>query len=124
MALPPVAWLNCDGLTEMAGLVLGALLASVTLVAVMVKLPLALKVTLNDFVPATRAAFAGRVAVESVEVIFTVSVTVLTRFQLASTAVTVTAKKVPEIWLVGVPVLPEALPGAAVSPGTSNCNFV
>src|SRR6185436_19922423 len=27
-------------------------------------------------------------------------------------------------WAVGVPVLPEALPGAAVSPGTNSCNLL
>src|SRR6266446_4391928 len=37
-----------------------------------------------------------------------------------SVAVTVL---VPEGWAAGVPLLPVALPGAAVSPGTSTCNF-
>ena len=36
---------------------------------------------------------------------------------------TVTVKAVPAVWAVGVPVLPLALPGAAVSPGSNNCNF-
>ena len=36
----------------------------------------------------------------------------------------VTLKAVPAAWEIGVPVLPVAVPGAAVSPGTNNCNFV
>src|SRR5436305_8074664 len=47
----------------------------------------------------------------------------LTRFQLASTALTVALNAAPAAWAVGVPVLPVAVPGAAVSPGTSNCSF-
>src|SRR5439155_16590186 len=47
----------------------------------------------------------------------------LTRFQLASTALTVALKARPDVRAVAVPVLPVAVPGAAVSPGTSNCNF-
>src|SRR5439155_1100185 len=39
------------------------------------------------------------------------------------TALTVTLKAVPAAWAMGVPVLPVAVPGAAVSPGTNNCNF-
>ena len=52
-----------------------------------------------------------------------VSVTVLTKFQSASTALTVTVKAVPAVWAVGVPVLPVAVPGAAVSPGTRICSL-
>src|SRR5439155_1414581 len=47
----------------------------------------------------------------------------LTRFQAASTERMVTLNAVPAAWAEGVPVLPVALPGAAVSPGTSNCNL-
>src|SRR5260370_1316259 len=53
----------------------------------------------------------------------TVSVTVLTRFQLEATALTVTLKPVKALWAVGVPVLPLAVPGAAVSPGSRICNL-
>src|SRR5437899_8849278 len=53
----------------------------------------------------------------------TVCVIVFTRFQYASTDLTVTLKAVPAAWAVGVPLLPVAVPGAAVSPGTSNCSF-
>ena len=52
----------------------------------------------------------------------TVSV-LLTRFQFASTELMVTLNAVPAPCAVGDPVLPAAVPGAAVSPGTSNCNF-
>src|SRR6266567_2836168 len=114
MALPPVAWVNWGTLTVMAGLVLAVLDPSITSVAVMVKLPLVLKKNRDACVPAASAALAGKVAVESVEVIPTVSVTVFTRFQFASTALTVTLKDVQAVWAVGVPVLPLALPGEAV----------
>ena len=48
---------------------------------------------------------------------------VLMMFQLASTALAVTLKARPAISLFGVPVLPEGVPGAAVSPGSNNCNL-
>src|SRR5262249_391030 len=52
------------------------------------------------------------------------SLTVLTRFQLASTALTVTLKVVKAVSAAGVPDLPEALPGEADSPGTNNCSLL
>src|SRR2546422_2211311 len=95
MTMPPVACVICEELTVMAGLVFEVLLVSVTLVAVMVKLPLVPKVKLKDLVPATRAAFVGdEIPVESLDNILTVSVTVLIRFQLASTALTLMVKGV------------------------------
>src|SRR6266481_3518086 len=106
----------------MDGLVLGALFPSLISVAVTVALPAVFKVTLKVLVPETRAAFTGKLASESLEVIPTVWF-VLTTFQLASTALTVTLKAVPAVRAVGVPVLPVEVPGAAVSPGTSNCSF-
>src|SRR5438477_231520 len=108
----------------MAGLVLAVLAPSVMSLAVTVRLPAVFRVTLKFFVPATNAALAGNVAFTSLEVIPTVSVIVLTRFQLASTALTVTVKGVPAVWAVGVPVLPVPVPGAAVSPGARSCSFV
>ena len=48
----------------------------------------------------------------------------VTGFQLASTALTVTLKLLPAVWAVGVPVLPVAVPGAAVSPGIRIWSFV
>jgi len=52
--------------------------------------------------------------IASLEVTLAVSVTVLIKFQLASTALTVTLKEAPAVCAVGVPVLPVVLPGAAV----------
>ena len=123
IALPPVARVNCAGLTVMAGLVLAVLLPSLRSLAVMVKLPLVLKRTVTVCVPETRAVSIGSVAVASVEVMPTVSVTVFTRFQLPSTALTVTLTSTPANCALGVPVLPLAVPGAAVSPGTSSWSF-
>ena len=123
IALPPVAWVKRGGLTVMGVLVLAALLPSLRSVAVTVKLPLVLRVTVKPCVPAANAALAGKVAVASLEVIPTVSATVFTRFQLASTALTVTLKESKGYCTVGVPVLPLTLPGDAVSPGTSNCSL-
>jgi len=82
-----------------------------------------LSVTLKVLVPATRAAFAGRLALPSLEVIPTVCVE-LTTFQSGSTAFTVTVNAVPPCWLLGVPVFPLVAPAAAVSPGTRSCSFV
>src|SRR5262249_18576502 len=90
--------------------------------AVTVALPPVLSVTLKLFVPAERAAFAGNTAFGSLEVIAPVSF-VLIKFQFASTALTVTLKAVPAFCTVGVPLLPVAEPGAAVSPGANTCNF-
>src|SRR6266404_1932775 len=81
IALPPVAGFNCDGLTVIRGLVLAVLLVSVTFVAVIVNVPLALNVFVKLRVPATKAAFAGTVADASLERIRMVSVAVLIRFQ-------------------------------------------
>ena len=118
MALPPVACVNCAVLTVMAGLVLAVLLPSVRSLAMRVKLPLVLKKTWKFCVPDASAALAGRVAVESLAVIPTRSVTVFTRFQLASTALTVTVNPVKALCGAGAPLFPEAVPGAADSPGT------
>src|SRR5438132_4028516 len=82
-----------------------------------------LKVTLRATVPALRAVLAGRAGFGAEEVRPTVSLTVLTTFQFASTAFTVTLKAVPAVRALGVPVLPVTLPGEAVSPGASNCSI-
>src|SRR6266478_9535964 len=82
-----------------------------------------MNVTLKVCVPPLKAVLPGIVALPSVEVNPTVSLAVLTTFQFASTALTVTLKGVPAERDVGVPVLPLAVPGAAVSPGTNNCSF-
>src|SRR5438309_1628900 len=88
----------------------------------MVALPAVLSVTLKLFTPLTNTALAGNAAFRSLELRATVSL-VLTRFQFASTALTVTLKAVPAIWEVGAPVLPLVVPGDSDSPGLSNCNF-
>ena len=46
----------------------------------------------------------GKMALASEEVIATVSVALVIKFQLASTALTVRLKAVPAAWTVGVPV--------------------
>ena len=96
---------------------------SVMSLAVRVALPTVFKVILKVLLPETRAALAGIVALLSDDVIATVSVPVLTTFQLASTALAVTLNAVPAVRAVGVPVLPLPVPGAAVSPGNKSCNF-
>src|SRR5436190_2645937 len=115
---------NAPGLTVMAELVLAVLLPLVRSLAVSVRVPAVLSVTLKVCVPEISALLAGRLALASEEVIPTVSVTVVTAFQLASTALTVTLNGVLAVCAVGAPVLPVALPGAAVSPGTRICSLV
>jgi hypothetical protein len=87
---------TAPALTVMDGLVLEFFVLSVTSVAVIVWLPAVFSVTLRVPVPVTRAESAGSVAFESLDEIETVSVTVLTTFQLASTALTVTLNAVPD----------------------------
>ena len=123
MALPPVAAVYWAVPTVIVGLVLEVLVPSVRLVAVRVCEPLVPKMTPTVCVPATSTALVGNVASESLEVMPTRSLAVLTRFQLASTPLTVTLNATARFCPMGVPVLPVALPGAAVSPGTSNCNL-
>src|SRR5439155_3622598 len=108
--------LAAPGLTVMGGLVFAVLLVSVMSVAVTVWLPAVLSVTLKFRVPAANAVFAGKVAALSLEVIPAVSVTVFTRFQLASTALTVTEKAVPAVRAVGVLVLPGPCPARRFRP--------
>ncbi len=79
-------------------------------------------VTLSVLVPPTRLASAARVGLGSFEARWTSSV-VETGFQFASTEFTVTLNGVPEVCAVGEPVLPLAVPGAAVSPGRRICSF-
>src|SRR2546427_2575995 len=106
----------------MNGLVLAVFVLSVMSLAVSVCEPAVLSVTPTVRVPADNAPVAGKVALASLEVMPTVCV-LLTMFQLASTALTVALNAVPAPWAVGVPLLPVAVPGAAVSPGTSNCSL-
>jgi hypothetical protein len=115
---------NTPGLTEIPGLVLAALLPSERSVAVKVLLPAVLSFTLKVWVPLLRAALAGSVALASLELMPMVSPAVLIRFQLASTALTVTVRGLSVFCAPGLPILPVVVPGAAVSPGTSNCSLV
>src|SRR5260221_1875973 len=94
------------------------------LVAVRVRVPAVLRVTGRMPVPLLSAVFAGKAALMSEEVMPTESPTVGTTFQFASTALTVTAKGVPAVCAEGEPLLPVALPGEALSPGTRSCNLV
>ena len=103
--------------TVIEELVLAVLVPSLPSLAVSVCAPPVWSVTLKLCEPAASAVFEGNVALASEEVIATVSLTVLTRFQFASTALTVTLNGELAIWVMGVPVLPVAVPGAAVSPG-------
>src|SRR5205823_4649251 len=66
------------------------------------------------------------VALPSEVVIVTLAAALLTRFQLASTALTMMppAIAVPTVCAVGVPVLPVGVPGAAISPGNRSCSLV
>src|SRR5437867_267213 len=114
---------STPGFTVIRGLVFAVFVPSVISVAVRVLVPAVFSVTLNVCVPEASAAFAGRVALVSVEVIPTVCVELMT-FQFASTAFTVTVNATPAVRAVGVPVFPLTVPGAAVSPGTSSCSFV
>lgn len=115
-------FVNAPAFTDVAGLVFAVLVPSLISVAVTVRLPAVLKVTLKVLVPATRAAFAGNVALESLVVMPAVCVE-LTTFQFASTALTVTLKAVPAVRSVGVPIFPVVVPAAAVSPGIKSCNL-
>src|SRR5260221_8808217 len=72
--------------TVMAGLVQEVLLPSVVSVAVTVQLPAVLLVRLKVRVPEARAVLGGSTRLGSVVLMFTVSVTLPTRFQFASTA--------------------------------------
>jgi len=97
IALPPEAGVNWAVPTVIDGLVFAGLVLSVRSEAVTVKLPFVLNPTLKFCVPPTSAELGGSVAVASLAVIPTVSVAVLTRFQVASTAFTVTLKLVKAV---------------------------
>ena len=114
--------MNAPTLTVMEGLVLAVMPECVMSEAVRVLAPAVLRVTLKVCVPAANAALLGRAAFPSLDVIPTLSL-VLIKFQLESTALTVTVKAVPAVWAVAVPLLPAEVPGAAVSPGTSSCSL-
>src|SRR6266851_5149300 len=121
--LPPVAGVNWAGVTVMEGLVADRIVCATMSVAVRVKLPLVLKETVEICVPLVSGEFAGRLALLLEEVILTMSLALTDWFQLASTALTVTLIALEAICATGVPVLPLAVPGAALSPGTNSCSL-
>ena len=88
---------NEPGLTVTEGLVLAVLEASATSLAVTVRAPAVFSARENVCVPRFRAALIGRLAFTSEEVMPTVSVAVVTKFQLASTALTVTGNDMPAV---------------------------
>src|SRR5207248_1976910 len=97
---------------------------SVASLAVSVFEPAVGMLTVKVCVPEGRLLFAGGAKFASEELIAIESLGApATRFQLASTALTVTLKEVPAVRAEGLPVLPVALPGSAVSPGISSCSF-
>src|SRR5438874_5166135 len=90
----------------------------------MVKLPPAFRITRNAPVPATSWAGAGSEALASDARIWIECVTLGTSAQEASHAFTVMKKGTPAVCGLGVPVLPDGVPEAAVSPGSNTCNRV
>jgi hypothetical protein len=100
------------------------LVPSVVSEAVTVAEPAVLSVTLIDWVPELSAVPLGNKALGSVAVIATRSLAVETRFQFASTALTVRLKAVPAVRPPGTPVLPPVVPGAALSPGARICSLL
>ena len=100
------------------------LVASVTSFAVTVWVPAVLKVRFKFAVPAFKAVLTGKPAFGSEHVTPIMSLTELITFQFASTALTVTLKAVPAACGIGDPDFPVAVPGAALSPGINNRNFV
>src|SRR5438093_133531 len=106
---------NCNlrkapAFTVIAGLVLGV---RAPLLAVMVAVPTVFNVTPKTFVPDTSTALAGAAALVSLNVTPTRSAILLTTFQFPSTALTVMLKAAPAVSAVGVPDLPEPVPGTA-----------
>src|SRR6266581_8677542 len=106
--------------TGMAELVFAVMAELVTSELVSVALSAFLRVTLKVRVPLLSGALAGNVALLSLEAMATVSLVTI-KFHEASTALTVTLKVAQALCAVGAPVLPVLVPGAAVSPGASNC---
>ena len=88
---------NAPAVTVMDGLVFVVFVASVTSAAVTVRVPAVFAVRTKLAVPETRAAFAGNVALVSEQVILIVSDALVTGFQFASTALTVTLNGVPAV---------------------------
>ena len=108
------SFVTAPGLTVREGVVLDVFVGSEISDAVRVVVTAVLRVTLSVLMPEERDDGTGSDVKGSEEVRLTVSVALVTRFQLASTALAVTLKAVPAVRAMGVPVLPEAVPGARV----------
>src|ERR1051325_9821895 len=108
--------------TLIGELVLALMAGFVTSDAVTVALPAVFKGTLKLRAPPTNAASAGKPALLSEEVRWMVSL-VLTRFQRAPTAFTVTLNGADTACVAGRPVLPVTVPGTEVSPGVRTCSL-
>src|SRR5262249_8971070 len=123
IAEPPVAlvYLASTGMPE---LIATGLPESLKSVAETMFVPGTLEVSGNCQAPADSRAFAGKVAIASLEAILTRSVTLFIRFQLSSTALTVIVNCTSGAWANGVPDFPVTLPGANVSPGASTRSLV
>src|SRR2546423_717807 len=97
-----------------AGLVLAGTAPWVTSLAVTVAEPAVFNVIFTVLVPLSNVPSAGKTAFESDEAMLTKSDALVTRFQFASTALTVKLNAAPAICPDGEPILPFAVPGAAV----------
>src|SRR5512138_2657934 len=97
----------------------GGIVLSVWSCAPTVNVPAAFSVIENVLVPFTSCAGEGSVALTSVASIRIAFEIVVTTFQVLSQAFTVTVNGLPATWARGVPDLPDAVPGAAVSPGSN-----
>ena len=97
------------------------------LVAVIVKLPVVLKSTCSVTVPLTSGAGGGKPAATSEDVTpMVLPGAVVTMWKVGSTALIVTLMVPPALRLtgVGVPILPDTVFGALVSPGSRTCSLV
>src|SRR5436309_1957573 len=114
---------NCSftkepALTLMDELVLAVRVPSVMSLAVTVRAPELFSVTLKVWLPLTSAALLGNTALASDDVIPILSDALAIKFQFASTALTTTLNGRAAVADAAVPVLPLAVPGDALSPGT------
>jgi hypothetical protein len=73
-------------------------------------------------VPFTSWAGEGSVALASDASTWITLVVLLTTFQVLSQAFTVTVNGTPSVCASGVPVFPDEVPGAGLSPGSRICN--
>src|SRR5262245_29194612 len=113
-------WSAPFGCTWIPGVVVPWMLALETSATVRVCVPTVLSVTLICALPPESAPFTGVLAAASLDVMRTLS-PLVTGFQYASVACSVTGNARPAFCDAGEPALPLALPGSAVSPGARIC---